>query len=205
HGRRASDVRANGVRPCARVRLPAEPAASCDGVSPGPAGGGRHASMLKNLTMAARLMRDFKTFLQQPLTLEEAGRILRERLARRDEAFLDIVARAVFGNARRPYLRLLNQARIRYGHIEGWMSRGSVEGALAEFYEAGVYVTLDEFKGRRPICRPGLELTVRAHDFDNPFVTAHYEGGSGGSRSAGTRTRVDLALLAHEAAAQLVF
>jgi hypothetical protein len=79
-----------------------------------------------------------------------------------------------------------------------------VEPALAKLYEAGVYVALDEFKGRRPIRRPGFELHVRARDFDNPLLTAHYEGRSGGTRSAGTRTKVDLGLLAHEAASELV-
>jgi hypothetical protein len=161
--------------------------------------------VLKNLAMAARLMRDLKPFLQQPLTLEESVRLLRDRLARRDEAFLDIIARAVFGNPRSPYLPLLNEAKIRYADVEGWVRRDGVEEALGELYAAGVYVTLDEFKGRRPIRRSGLELPVQAHDFDNPLHLAHYEAGSGGSRGVGTRARVDLALLAHEAAAQLVF
>jgi hypothetical protein len=161
--------------------------------------------MLNDLAMAARLIADLKTFLQQPLTLEESRQLLRDRLARRDESFLDIMARAVFKNARSPYRRLLEQANIRYGDVEGWVRHDGVEGALAELYEAGVYVTLDEFKGRRPIRRAGLELAVQAHDYDNPLLLAHYEAGSGGSRGPSTRARVDLALLAHEAAAQLVF
>ena len=161
--------------------------------------------MLNDLAMGMRLMADFKTFLQHPFTMEDSLRLLRDRLARRDESFLDIMARAVFENARSPYLPLLNQAKIQYGDVEGWVRRDGVEGALAELYAAGVYVTLDEFKGRRPIRRPGIELPVQAHDFDNPLLLAHYEAGSGGSRGAGTRARVDLALLAHEGAAQLVF
>jgi hypothetical protein len=161
--------------------------------------------MLKDLAMAGRLMWSFKAFLRQPLTLEDSLRVLREGLARRDESFLDIMARAVFENARSPYRPLLDQAKIRYGDVEGWVRREGVEGALAELYAAGVYVTLDEFKGRRPIRRPGLEVRVQAHDFDNPLHLAHYEAGSGGSRGARTRARVDLALLAHEAAAQRVF
>ena len=161
--------------------------------------------MLNDLAMAVRLMRDLKTFLQQPLTLDDSLRLLRDRLARRDESFLDIIGRAVFDNARSPYLPLLNQAKIRYEDVEGWVRRGGVDEAVAELYGAGVYVTLDEFKGRQPIRRLGLELPVRAHDFDNPLHLAHYEARSGGTRSAGTRARVDLAFLTHEAASQIVF
>ena len=162
-------------------------------------------SMWNDLAMAGRLMRDLKTFLQQPLSRDDSLRLLRDRLARREESFLDIMARAVFENARSPYRRLLDEAKIRFGDVEGWVRRDGVEGALGELYAAGVYVTLEEFKGRHPIRRPGLELPVQAHDFDNPLLLAHYEARSGGSRSAGTRARVDLALLAHEGAAQLVF
>jgi hypothetical protein len=161
--------------------------------------------MLKEFAMSARLVRDLRTFLRQPLTLDQSLEILRDRLARRGETFLDILAHAVFENARSPYLPLLNQARVRYADVEGWVRRDGVEAALGELYAAGVYVTLDEFKGRRPIRRSGIEVAVEAHDFDNPRLLAHYEAASGGSRSAGTRTRVDLDLLAHEAAAQIVY
>src|SRR5262249_46360465 len=37
-----------------------------------------------------------------------------------------------------------------------------------------------------------------------PLLTAHYEGQSGGSRAVGTRTRIDLGLLAHEACSELI-
>jgi hypothetical protein len=57
--------------------------------------------MLNDLAMAVRLMRDLKPFLQQPLTLEDGLRLLRDRLARRDASFLDIMiatALDVLGN-----------------------------------------------------------------------------------------------------------
>ncbi len=160
--------------------------------------------MLDDLRMAVRFARDFRAFLGRPYTAEDCHRLLKDQLARRDESFLRIMARAVFGNVRSPYFALMRQAKVQYGDVAAWIRRQGVEGALAELYDAGVYVTLDEFKGRRPIRRPGFELFVRDRDFDNPLLTAHYEGRSGGTRGGGTRTSVDLGLLAHEAASELV-
>src|SRR5262249_45713148 len=62
----------------------------------------------------------------------------------------------------------------------------------------GVYVTLDEFKGRCPIQRGALVVESDAQSFDNPLTTRHYEAQSGGSRSSGTRFVVDLEGLAHD-------
>lgn len=161
--------------------------------------------MWADLRMAVRLARDLRAFLRHPYTADDCHRLLKEQLARRDESFLDIMSRAVFGNPRSPYLALMRHARVEYGDVANWVRRDGVEGAVSELYRAGVYVTLDEFKGRQPIRRRGLELRVRDHDFDNPLLTVHYEGRSGGSRSAGTRARVDLGLLAHDALFELIF
>ena len=162
------------------------------------------AAMLADLTTAARFARDFGRFLERAPSLDECRRRLADQLARRDETFLGIVARGVLGNARSPYRLLLSHARIGLDDIAAWVKRGGVEGALAELYDAGVYVTLDEFKGRRPIRRGGLDLAVTDRDFDNRLLTAHYEGRSGATRGTGTRSLVDLDLLAHEAAGDLV-
>ena len=79
------------------------------------------------------------------------------------------------------------------------LRQAGLEATLAWLYDEGIYVTLDQFKGRRPIERPGLGLPVRATDFDNPLLVHHYEASTGGSRGPGTRTLIDLDLLAHEA------
>jgi len=157
--------------------------------------------VLSDLTMAVRLARDLKTYLERTHRPEDCPQLLEDQLAQRTESFLRLIERAVFENPLSPYRRLMEKAAVRSADMTAWVGRHGVEGALAELYDRGVYVTLDEFKGRRPIRRPGLEFPVRAHDFDNPLLTTHFEGRSGGSRGVGIRTRVDLELLAHEAAA----
>jgi hypothetical protein len=152
--------------------------------------------------MVARLARDLGPMLRQPYRREDCHRLLREQRSRRDESFLSLVSRAVFENPASPYLALLRHAGIGHADVVEWVRRDGVDGALSALHRAGVYVTLDEFKGRRPIRRGGLERAVRDHDFDNPLVAAHYDGQSGGTRGGGTRARVDLRMLAHEATSE---
>ncbi len=83
------------------------------------------------------------------------------------------------------------------------VDKHGLEGALERLYAAGVYVTLEEFKGRQPVRRNGLEFEVKAEDFDNPLLVSHYAGSSGGTRNVGTRVLIDFDLLTHEAACQV--
>jgi len=91
-------------------------------------------------------------------------------------------------------------AGVEYGDVEKLVDTEGVEGALGALYDAGVRVSIDEFKGRRPIQRSGVDLAVRAKDFDNPFLRSHYESQTGGSRGDGARLIMDLDLLGYEAA-----
>lgn len=120
--------------------------------------------------------------------------------ARREGAFLDIVRRGIYDNRRSPYGRLLAAAGIEYGDVVALVSRSGVEGTLGRLYAEGVRLSVDEFKGRVPIRRLGLEWRATIDDFDNPLLRRHYEARTGGSRGGGSRLAIDLDLLAYEAA-----
>ena len=128
--------------------------------------------MLGQARMAARFARDLRGFLHDRYTLDECRQHLASQLARRDASFLELVERGVFGNPRSPYRVLLQDARIAHGDIARWVRQAGVEGALTRLYEAGIFVTLDEFKGRVPIHRGRVELSVSDRDFDNPLLVS---------------------------------
>jgi hypothetical protein len=94
---------------------------------------------------------------------------------------------------------------VEQGDLERLVQDEGVEAALERLHREGIYVTLEEFKGRRPIARPGLEIPTAEADFDNPLLTGHYEARTSGSRSAGRRIVIDLDLLAYEAAYHQLF
>jgi hypothetical protein len=131
--------------------------------------------------------------------------LLERQLATRDEAFLRILELGVYANPRSAYRKLLLHAGIELGDVARLVREGSTEAALGRLHSEGVHVTLEEFKGRRPITRPGLDIPIQDADFDNPLLAKHYEARSGGSRSVGRRIAMDLDLVAHEAAYHWLF
>lgn len=137
-------------------------------------------------------MRDFPAFLKTPLSPAECRRRVRTKLVSREASFIDIIQRAVFRRPRSPYCKLLLWAGITPEQLMQWVDRHGVEGTLETLYDAGVYLSLDEFKGRMPIRRQGLEITAQTRDFDNPLATPHFISQTGGSRSAGKRIYLDL-------------
>ena len=99
--------------------------------------------------MGGRLVGGLRRYLRNPLTLAEARATLRCRLERREADFLALARDAVFANPRSPYRALLRLAGCEYGDLERLVRRDGVEGALRALLRQGVYLTVDEFKGRR--------------------------------------------------------
>jgi len=150
--------------------------------------------------MFARYAWGLQGYLRHTLTPEECRRSLTHQLKTREESFFHILERGIYANPRSPYRKLLQHAGIEFADVGRLVGQHGLEGALSELYEAGIYVTVDEFKGRRPIQRPGLECAVSPQDFDNLLLAKHYEGRTSGSRGVGTRVILDLDLLTHDAA-----
>lgn len=129
----------------------------------------------------------------------------RRGLAQRSASFLRVMSRAVFGQPSSPYRKLLDHAGVGPRDLGELVAAHGVEGALGRLHEAGVFVTLDEFKGRRPVRRGSLRIETGEAAFDNPLLRRHYAGATSGSRGAGRRLRIDLDLLERECAHLALF
>jgi hypothetical protein len=162
-------------------------------------------SLVDQARMAARLVSGLPRFLRQAPLGAASRSVLESGLRRRSQVFLELVRRGVYEHAASPYLPLLRQAGISYDDCVRLVGELGIEAMLERLYDAGVHVTLDEFKGRRPISRGALTVETEGRAFDNPLLTRHYEARTGGSRSRGTRFIVDLELLEHDAAYDELF
>jgi hypothetical protein len=146
----------------------------------------------EELAPGVRFLWGLRACLRPPLTAEIARTILSARLARREADFLALAHGAVYDNPGSPYRQLLELAGCQYGDLEGLVGREGLEGALVHLYREGVYLTIDELKGRRPAVRGSATLSIQPAQVRNPLVGFHVPTQTGGSR--GARTLVPVAL-----------
>ncbi len=146
----------------------------------------------QDLRAGARFLRDLPGFLRRPLTVPVAEGILRRRLERRAADFLDLAGQAIYGNPESPYRALLARAGCGLGDLRELVGRTGLEGALRALARAGVYLTVDELKGRAPVVRGRATLAVDPGRLRHPRVRTHAIARSSGSRGPGTPVPVDL-------------
>jgi len=120
-----------------------------------------------------------------------ARSLLQKRIAAREGNFLSLAERSIFQHSRSPYLPLLAARRITFSDLKSWVSRDGLEASLRTLEREGVYFTVDEFKGKVPVRRKGVDFVCDEGMFDNPYLSFVYEVRSGATRSAGTRIRID--------------
>jgi len=155
--------------------------------------------VLADVRAFARYALGLRAYLRHTLTSEECRRQVDELLRTRERALLVILERAVYGHPRSPYRALLRHAGIELGDVQHLVYENGVESTLERLHEEGVYVSLDEFKCRRPIERSGLRLAVRPEDFDSPLIGAAFVGSTGGSTGPRRRVLLDFDHRAHGA------
>ena len=71
---------------------------------------------LEYVNAFARFPFALRRFLTNRLTLEDARRIVRDRMANRDDHFLRVVETRIYGYPRSPYLPLLKMAGCELGN-----------------------------------------------------------------------------------------
>ena len=150
---------------------------------------------LAELMIGGRFLCKLPSFLRHPLTLQEIRPILRRRLEQREADFLGLMKRAVYEYAGSPYRDLLRLAGCEYGDLERLMVQGGVEGTLRTLFREGVYLTAEEFKGRRPIVRGNATIAVDPNSFQNSLSTSAVPAHTSGSRGAGTPVVLDFAFI----------
>ena len=162
--------------------------------------------MLTDLAAGTRFFTHLPSFLRRPLTVADARTTVQRRLARREADFLALVERLIYGRPSSPYRRLLQLAGCELGDLETLVRLEGLEGALHELLRRDVYLTVDEFKGRRPAVRGTATVEVHPDLLRNPGAASHAPLQTSGSRGGATPVPVDLEFVRDRAVdAALVF
>jgi hypothetical protein len=158
----------------------------------------RTRETLADLAAAGRFARELPVFLRQRMSPARAKVVLDERLEQRADDFLALADAAVFGGKETPYRRLLARAGCERGDLVRLVRREGLEPALLALAREGVYLTVDELKGRRPVVRGGVTLEVSPESVWNPLARPHflhYRSGSSDGRARRAPSPVDFAHL----------
>ncbi|MDX1395985.1 MAG: hypothetical protein R3195_16505 [Gemmatimonadota bacterium] len=161
--------------------------------------------MLSQSAAVLRFLVGLYRHARHPLSPHEASDVIRRQMEGRADSFLRILDRGVYRNAGSPYLALLEHADVSFADVERAVHDHGLEETLGRLHDEGVRLSIDEFKGRVPVCRPGLEIPVSPQDFDNPLLAGFYRARTGGSRSPGLSVAIDIELLRHEAAYMVLY
>jgi hypothetical protein len=154
--------------------------------------------------MFARFPFALRRFAKKRLTVEQARAIIRNRLANREKNLLRIVEHSIYGSATSPYRKLLEAAGCKLADVTELVQQRGVEEALTTLRNSGVYVTFDEFKGRKSIIRGSLEIPAGARNFDNPRARRDFTVETGGSTGLPTLVGQDLDHIAAGAPSQML-
>ena len=150
-------------------------------------------AMIEDLVAGAKFFFRLPSFLRQAVNVEEARAILCRRLERREEDFLTFVRQGIYDRSRNPLRTLLRCVGCEYGDLARLVRGEGVEGALLMLFRRGVYLTVDEFKGRQPVRRGSTTFTVNPGQLRNPLTSVHFVKQSGGSRGKGIQVGLGLA------------
>jgi hypothetical protein len=154
------------------------------------------------LGQLARQATGFPKFLRGPVTVDRAVSVIRRQLEHREENFLIFAKQVIYDVAHSPYRRLLLWAGCDFADLRASVRSRGIERTLEKLRDAGVYLTLDEFKSRAPIVRNGLIIETVDADFDNPFLSGGpiYGVTSGTRSTTGSRVTFNWDFMAEETA-----
>jgi hypothetical protein len=150
---------------------------------------------LSDVAAGGRFLWSLPGFLRRPISVEEARATLRRRLERREADFLDLARQAVYACPWSPYRQLLALAGCEYGDLKSAVEREGLEGALRILFRQGVYLSVDEYKGKRPVVRGSAQMTVAPDGLRNPCSAPHLATQTSGSRGAPTSVLTDLGFI----------
>ena len=154
---------------------------------------------LDDASAAVALSTALPRFLRHPVSVDTSLAAQRHRLGTRESSWLALMRVSVYQRPRSPYRRLLRRAGCELGDLERLVRQEGLEGTLRRLYRAGVYLTVEEFKGRRPVVRGSERFHVDSRLLRNRRAAVHAFARSGGSRGVGMPVPIDLEFLREQA------
>lgn len=128
------------------------------------------------------LARGLREFFRERITVQQAEEEIKRALDNREERFLELIRTQVYERPSSPYLKLLKLAGCEFSDLRAHVHRHGLEGTLEQLAREGVYLTSDEFKGKKEVLRGGESFRVSPRHFErqdpSPGFTTQSSGTS---------------------------
>jgi hypothetical protein len=112
----------------------------------------------RNMISEIRFGFSLVSALTNPLSMEEARELMKSREEDQAEKFLALCDSEIFGKDNSPYKRLFESAGYSRERLSHLVHSEGLERALSTLAADGVYLDIKEFKGQKPVVRPGLKM-----------------------------------------------
>jgi hypothetical protein len=136
------------------------------------------------IAVAAALPRFFREQITPQQAEEEAKRLLDTRV----ERFLELIRGRIYECPGSVYLALLKHAGCEFGDLQRQVGHYGLEETLVKLASEGVYLTSDEYKGKKDVIRGRISFRVSPRDFDGQVSSAGFTVASSGTRNAPVST-----------------
>jgi len=148
---------------------------------------------LAEIRGALGLLRRLPLYVRRRLTYEEAVATVQRRLGQRAENFCLRVREQIWPEPHHPYRLLLENAGYRGpSEIASLIQQAGLESGLRELLRRGVYLTVDESRGRCEVRRGRLTFRVQSQQLQNPHTRREMMLQSSGSSGQAVSVSLDL-------------
>jgi len=158
-----------------------------------------------NLGGMVSLAKGLREFFSEQITLAQATEHIKRALANREQSFLDLARTQIFNRPSSPYLKLLRIAGCDFADLQTHVHQHGLEKSLEKLAEEGVYLTSDEFKGKKAVLRQGASFQVSPRDFQRFDASPGFAVQSSGTSNRPVGSFIPLDWLAVRAWAKRVF
>lgn len=131
-------------------------------------------------------------FFRERITIQEAGEEIKRALDQREETFIELARTRIYDHSTSPYLKLLTMARCEFADLRAHVRLYGLEATLERIAREGVYLTSDEFKGKKEVVRGGESFRVSPSDFQRADFAPGLFIQSSGTKNRPTRSLVPL-------------
>ena len=163
------------------------------------------STVKESVAGAFMLARALPGFFREKITVKQAEEDIRRALELRAETFLELARTRIYADPGSPYLKLLKIARCEFSYLQTQVRRYGLEATLEELAREGVYLTSDEFKGKKEVARGGRSFRVLPEDFERGASAAGFVTQSSGTGGRPVSVVISLDWLAVRAFGHCVF